>query len=143
MEVKTIEGVEYILKTDIDDLVRSRLSKVSERARVAESRVEELERSVEASKGAATQVADLQLQLESLTGELEQSRNLYSIHSTIANHGFTDPQMSKLINWQYKDSMQEIPKKEQPDLDSWLTSLKAAPDKAPITLRPFLQTKAP
>ena len=143
METKTIEGIEYILKSDVDDLVRARLSKVSERARVAEAKITDLEGALEASKGAVGKVADLQLQMESLTGELEQSRSLYSIHSTIADHGFTDAKMRKFINWEYQEAMQEIPKKEQPDLNTWLSDIKADPTKAPITLRPHLQTKAP
>lgn len=143
MEVKNIEGVEYILKSDVDDLVRSRLSKVSERARAAEARVLELEESVEANKGAAAQLTDLQLQIESLTGQLEQSKSLYSTHSTIAKHGFIDPELRDLVEWQYQKAIKDIPKKERPDLDTWLSDLKEDPSKATKALRPFLKSEAP
>ncbi len=143
MEVKNIEGVEYILKSDVDDLVRSRLSKVSERARAAEARVLELEESVEANKGAAAQLTDLQLQIESLTGQLEQSKSLYSTHSTIAKHGFIDPELRDLVEWQYQKAIKDIPKKERPDLDTWLSDLKEDPSKATKALRPFLKPEAP
>lgn len=138
METKIIEGIEYILKSDVDELVRSRLSKVSERARIAESKVSDLEKSVEANKAASSQLADLQLQIESLTGELEQSKNLYSTHSTIAKHGFIDPDLRDLVEWQYKRSTKDLPKKEKPDLDTWITNLKSDPTKASEALRPFL-----
>lgn len=143
MEVKNIEGVEYILKSDVDDLVRSRLSKVSERARAAEARVLELEESVEANKGATQKLTDLQLQIESLTGELEQSKSLYSTHSTIAKHGFIDPELRDLVEWQYQKAIKDIPKKERPDLDTWLSDLKEDPSKATKALRPFLKSEAP
>jgi hypothetical protein len=143
MEVKLIEGTEYILKSDIDDLVRARLSKVSERARIAEGRVSELEESVEASSGASTQLIELQNQVESLTGELAQSKNLYSVHSTIAKHGFVDPDLRDLIEWQYNRAIKDMDTKEQPDLESWLSTIKEAPEKAPTALRPHLQSIAP
>jgi hypothetical protein len=143
MEVKNIEGVEYILKSDVDELVRSRVSKVSERARAAESRVAELEESVEANKTASSQLSDLQLKIDSLTGELEQSKNLYSTHSTIAKHGFIDPELRDLVEWQYQRAVKDIPKKEQPDLDTWISNLKADPSKATEALRPFLKSEAP
>jgi len=43
MEKTTIEGVEYYAADQVETLIRSRLAKVSERARTAEGRLEELE----------------------------------------------------------------------------------------------------
>ena len=138
MEIKEIEGVEYILKSEVDDLVRSRLSKVSERARAAESRAAELEKTVEANKGASAKLSDLQLQIESLQQELEQSKELYTVHSTIAKHGFTDPELRDLVEWQYKRAQKGKGKKEQVDLDTWLSNMHTDPQQAPVSLRPFI-----
>ena len=40
MEVKDFEGVEYLEKSQVDELIRSRLAKMSERARRAETTIE-------------------------------------------------------------------------------------------------------
>ena len=43
MEKTTIEGVEYYAADQVEALIRSRLAKVSERARTAEAKLEEME----------------------------------------------------------------------------------------------------
>ena len=43
MEKTTIEGVEYYAADQVETLIRSRLAKVSERARTAEAKLEEME----------------------------------------------------------------------------------------------------
>ena len=57
MKTKEIDGIEYILKADVDELIRSRITKVSERARIAEDNVKELEPLVESAKESSEKIA--------------------------------------------------------------------------------------
>ena len=90
--MRTIEhdGVEYLEKSGVDELIRGRIAKVSERARFAESRVKELEVEVEGSRGAAQKLEALTTTVEGLQAELKIAGEKYAIHSAIANQGFTD-----------------------------------------------------
>ena len=64
MKTITHEGQEYILKSEVDGIVRERLSKVTENKRSAEKRVSELESQLEDMsskvKGAEAMASSLQ-----------------------------------------------------------------------------------
>ena len=92
MEVKKIDGVEYIEKESVDELVRKRLSPMSERARRAESRIEELTAALDGSKNASSRIAEHQQRIAELEDKIAKSRAQYQSHSTIAEHGFVDAQ---------------------------------------------------
>ena len=138
METKEINGTEYIEKSDVDELIRSRLAKMSERARNLQSEKDELAAQIESSKGASERLEGMAAQIQSLQAELEISNTRYDLHSTIASHGITDPDLRDMVEWQWKQKMGTLPKKERIGMGEWLKSIQDNPENAPITLRPFL-----
>lgn len=138
MKTITHEGVEYLEKTHVDELVRSRIAKVSERARFAEGRVKELEGELDTTRGAASQVEALTSTVEGLQAELKQASEKYSIHSTIASHGFVDNDTRDMIEWSYRRAMDGVAQKERVELGEWIDNIKASPEAAPSHLRPLL-----
>jgi hypothetical protein len=130
MKIKKFEDIEYIKKSDVDELVRSRITKVSERARVSEERVKELELKMEQSRP----------QSES---NLAQSKKAYAEHQTITQYGFTDPNLRDMVSWTYEREMKNRPKKDQQKLGEWLQAMKDDPSLAPSTIAPHLTATNP
>lgn len=143
--MRTIEhdGVEYLEKSGVDELIRGRIAKVSERARFAESRVKELEVEVEGSRGAAQKLEALTTTVEGLQAELKIAGEKYSIHSAIASQGFTDSDTRDMIEWSWRRAMEGKGAKEKVELGEWLEALRASPEEAPGHLRPLLVSQPP
>ncbi len=142
--MKTInhDGKEYILKEDVDGLVRERLSKITESKRQLESRTEllsnqlqEMETKVKNSDAMASQIAQLQ-------DELSISHKKYERHSAIAQHGITDSRIRDLVEWQYSKSMESKAKKDQVNLSTWLENMKNEGE-VPLLLQPYIGANAP
>ena len=138
MEIKEIDGTEYLPKAAVDKLVRERIAKVSERARAAEGRIKELEPKLEASQDSTARLEAMASQLESLQAELAVSKQRYTTHSAITSAGFTDPDVRDMVEWSYSRAMEGRPKKDRQALPAWLESVKADPSIAPTALRPHL-----
>lgn len=143
MEIKKIDGEEYILKSSVDELVRKRLSPMSERARKAESTITELQKQLDGSKDSASRIQEHQQRIQELENEISKSRAQYHSHSTIASHGFTDPNLRDMVEWTYQREMANRPKKAQQKLDEWITEIKENPDLAPVSIRPHLRSTNP
>ena len=109
MEIKKFEEKEYILKSDVDELVRSRITKVSERARASEDRVKELESTAKASPNSET-IAQHVARIAELETNLAQSKKTYSEHETITKYGFLDPNLRDMVSWTYEREMRNRPK---------------------------------
>lgn len=142
--MKTInhDGKEYILKEDVDGLVRERLSKITESKRQLESRTEllsnqlqEMETKVKNSDAMASQIAQLQ-------DQLSISHKKYERHSAIAQHGITDSRIRDLVEWQYSKSMESKAKKDQVNLSTWLENMKNEGE-IPLLLQPYIGASAP
>ena len=142
--MKTInhDGKEYILKDDVDGLVRERLSKITESKRQLESRTEllsnqlqEMETKVKNSDAMASQIAQLQ-------DELSISHKKYERHSAIAQHGITDSRIRDLVEWQYSKSMESKAKKDQVNFSTWLENMKNEGE-IPLLLQPYIGASAP
>ena len=73
MKTITHEGQEYILKSEVDGIVRERLSKVTENKRTAENRVKELETQLEDMSGKVKGAEAMASQLANLQDELAVS----------------------------------------------------------------------
>ena len=143
MEVKKIDGVEYIVKESVDELVRKRLSPMSERARKAETKVEELTAALDGSKNASSRIAEHQQRITELEEQIAKSRAQYQSHSTIAQHGFVDAHLRDMVEWTYQREMASRPKKNQQKLGDWLEHIKANPEDAPISIRPHIAPNNP
>lgn len=143
MEIKKIDGEEYILKSSVDELVRKRLSPMSERARKAEATILELQEKIDSSSDSSTKLQEQLERISKLETEIAQSRSQYESHSTIAQHGFIDPSLRDMVEWTYKREMESRPKKSQQKLGEWLAEIKENPDLAPMAIRPHLITTSP
>lgn len=136
-KVKVIDGVEYILKTDVDEIVSSRISKYAEKVREYESRIDSYQSEIDAAKSSAGLVEKLNGQIDTLQSELSTARSQYERHSTIGQYGITDPNIRDAIEWSFEREMKGRPKKDQTSLGDWLTTIKDNPETAPAVLRPF------
>ena len=136
-KTKTIEGVEYIQKDHVDEIVRQRIAKYSEKLTAAESRIAEFESQLDEARAKSGLVDNLTTQLESMKGQLNQANSRYERHSIISQHGITDSSIRDAIEWAFDRQMDSIPKKDRVGLGDWLTSLNENPDSAPAFLRPF------
>lgn len=136
-KVKVIDGVEYILKTDVDEIVSSRISKYAEKVREYESRIDSYQSELDAAKSSAGLVEKLNGQIDTLQSELSTARSQYERHSTIGQYGITDPNIRDAIEWSFEREMKGRPKKDQTSLGDWLSTIKENPETAPAVLRPF------
>lgn len=136
MKTITHEGKEYILKEEVDGIVRERLSKVTEAKRQAESRANILESQLSEMESKVKNTDAMASQLAQLQDELLLSNQKYERHSAIANHGITDPEIRDLVEWQFSKAMEGVPKKDKVSLGSWLESIKEGGN-VPVVLKPY------
>ena len=136
-KTKTIEGVEYIQKDHVDEIVRQRIAKYSEKLTAAESKIAEFESQLDEAKAKSGLVDNLTAQLESMKGELNLANNRYDRHSIISQHGITDSSIRDAIEWAFDRQMDSLPKKDRVGLGDWLSGLNENPESAPAFLRPF------
>ena len=135
MKTITHEGQEYILKSEVDGIVRERLSKVAEGKRIAEGKVTELEEQLSSMNEKVKGVDAMASQLSQLQDELAVSNQRYERHSAIASHGITDPEIRDLIEWQYNKSMDGRLKKDKVPLSEWIGGMKENGE-VPLVLQP-------
>lgn len=141
-KTKTIEGVEYIQKDHVDEIVRQRIAKYSEKLTAAESKIAEFESQLDEAKAKSGLVDNLTAQLESMKGELNLANNRYDRHSIISQHGITDSSIRDAIEWAFDRQMDSLPKKDRVGLGDWLSGLNENPESAPAFLRPFFGSKS-
>lgn len=139
--MKTIEhdGQVFVLKSDMENAIQSRLSKMSSRAAEAEQQAAQLQESIDSMNGRLGALDNLQSQIEDYKGQLEQANGKFSRYQTVSKYGMTDPEQMELIEWQYERTMGKRNKKDQQPLADWLDSLVQDPTTAPIALRPHIQ----
>ena len=143
MEKTTIEGVEYYPADQVETLIRSRLAKVSERARTAESRLEEMEGQLGEAQSKIGVSDTLAQRVQQLEEQLSNAEGKYNRHTAISSHGFTDPDVRDLIEWAFDRAANATPEgQDRPELAAWLSQLKENPDQAPAAVRPHLTAKA-
>lgn len=136
-KIKIIDGVEYILKTDVDEIVSSRISRYAEKTRQLETQVEQYQSQIDDSKQAVGLVDKLNSQIDQLQSQLDTARSQYERHSTIGSFGITDPTIRDAVEWSFEREMKGRAKKDQQTLSEWLDSIKTDPTTAPSVLRPF------
>ena len=142
MEIKKFEEKEYILKSDVDQLVRGRITKVSERARASEERVKELEASIKQSSPNTETIAQHVERIAELERNLAYSKKTYEEHETITQYGFLDPNLRDMVSWTYEREMKTRSKKDHQKLGDWLQSIKDDPSTAPTTIAPHLKSNS-
>jgi hypothetical protein len=140
-KTKIIEGVEYIQKDHVDEIVRQRIAKYSERLAQTESKLGEYESELDAARAKMGLVDNLTTQVESLQGELKTAQSRYDRHTTISQFGINDGDVRDMVEWQYDRAMSNRAKKDRVELGEWLETIKTDPTTAPSTLRPFFETQ--
>ena len=139
MTTKIIEGVEYIEKSAVDQIVSSRLTKLAEKLRSAEDNAAQLQAQLDSSASRLTEADGLAGTVADLRAQLESANSRYDRHSTIAQIGITDPDLRDAVEWQFERSQQSLAKKDRVSLGEWLQNQMASPESAPAVLRPHLQ----
>jgi uncharacterized phage infection (PIP) family protein YhgE len=133
------EGKTYVLKQDIESVIKERINKVAARATTAESALEEAHRRLEKAEKAMSSVDILNQQLAEMQTKLQTSENRFNRYQSISKHGLTDPDLVEAIEWSYERSQKNTTDKDKKTLSEWLDSIVDNPDTAPITIRPHLQ----
>jgi len=139
--MKTIEhdGQVYVLKSDMENAIQSRLQKMSARAADAEQQAAQLQETIDGMNGRLGALDNLQSQIDQYKQQLEQANGRFDRFQTVSKYGMTDPDQMELIEWQYERTMSKRNKKDQQSLGDWLDALVQDPASAPIALRPHLQ----
>lgn len=139
--MKTIEhdGQVYVLKSDMENAIQSRLQKMSARAADAEQQAAQLQETIDGMNGRLGALDNLQSQIDQYKQQLEQANGRFDRFQTVSKYGMTDPDQMELIEWQYERTMSKRNKKDQQSLNDWLDGLVQDPSTAPIALRPHLQ----
>lgn len=139
MTSKIIEGVEYIEKTAVDQIVSSRLTKLAEKLRTSEETAATLKAQIEQNASRITEAEAMTGTVADLRAQLEGANSRYDRHSTIAQTGITDPDLRDAVEWAFDRAQQNIAKKDRTSIGEWLQGHMAAPEGAPAVLRPHLQ----
>lgn len=140
------EGKTYILKTQVEAIIKERVSKVASRANEAEQQLKEVANQLESMQGKQASLDMLTEQIQALKGELQASENKFSRYQSMSKHGISEPDLIEAIEWQYEKSNKGKSKKDIVPLSEWLENHLENPDNAPIAIRPHLQslkTEAP
>ena len=133
------EGKTYVLKTQVEAIIKDRVGKVAQRATAAEHALEAAQSRLEKAEKAMSSVDILNQQLAEMQSKLSTSENRFNRYQSISKHGLTDPDLVEAIEWSYERSQKNKADKEKQTLSEWLDSVVDNPDSAPITIRPHLQ----
>ena len=142
-EIKDDQGRVYVLKTEMESIIKDRVSKVAQRASEAELRAKQLETELTESQKAQATTDILTSQIEELKGKLASSNKKYTRFQAISKHGLTDSDMVDAVEWAYEREMGRLAKKDRIDLSSWLDGCVSDPTSAPSVLRPHLTQLQP
>ena len=133
------EGKTYVLKTQVEAIIKDRVGKVAQRATAAEQALEAAHSRLEKAEKAMSSVDILNQQLAEMQNKLATSESRFTRYQSISKHGLTDPDLVEAIEWSYERSQKSKGDKEKQTLAEWLDSVVENPDTAPITIRPHLQ----
>ena len=140
MDIKIIEGVEYVPKADIENAFKDRIAKLSARAVQAEEKATAIQTELDNTAGKLGSIDTLQQKINDLQTELNTANTRYDRHNAMAQNGFTDPDIRDAVEWAYNKAIQGNDK--PPALHDWLMDIKSNPQNAPTILRPHLTTPA-
>jgi len=145
MSNKTIthEGVEYIAKDHVDEIVRQRISKYTEKLTEAETKLQQYQTQIDDAQSRLGLVDQLSKQVETLQGDLVKSQSLYERHSTISRYGISDTDSRDAVEWAYERATATM-QKDKPSLSQWLDGIQQNPDSAPSIIKNlFVKSETP
>ena len=133
------EGRVYVLKSEMENIIKERVSKVAQRATLAEKALDEAESRLSKAEKAMSSVDILNQQLQEMQSKLSTAEKRFDRYQSISKHGLTDPDLVEAIEWSYERSQRGASEKEKVSLSEWLDNQVKSPENAPITIRPHLQ----
>lgn len=142
MDKKIIEGVTYVPQDAMQAAMQERIKKLSADRVAAEDRAKELQGQLDAMQGKLTTLDTLAQQVEDYKSQLSEANTRYNRHTSMADFGFTDPEIRDAVEWSYNKAMGRRSEKEQISFSDWLTEIKEDPTKAPAILQPHMQSPA-
>ena len=143
METKEIDGVEYVKKSEVENIIKQRVDKVASRANEAEQTNKELQSRLEKASKSDSTIDLLTQQIEQMKQQLTKSEQKYTRFQSMSKHGLVDPDIVDAIEWSYEKSQAGKKKSEIVNLGEWLDSIVEDPTTAPTVLRPHLQNLRP
>jgi len=129
------EGQVFILKSDVETIVRDRVGKVSTRATEWETKAKEALGKLGEVEGRATTADTLATQVQDLTTKLGQAEGKFGRYQAATQHGVSDAETIEALEWAHTKAMGGLAKKDQVDFGGWLEGAKADPTQAPTYLR--------
>lgn len=133
------EGKTYILKSQMESIIKDRVGKVAQRATIAEDALVQAEKRLEKAEKAMSSVDILNQQLSDMQTKLTTAEKRFERYQSISKHGLTDPELIEAIEWSYERAQKGATDKDRLSLSEWLDSQVENPDKAPLTIRPHLR----
>ena len=138
----THDGIEYIEKSHVDEIVRQRISRYSDKISTAETQIAQYQAQLDEAAAKLGLFDNLSTQVETLRGELNTANSRYERHAVISQYGITDNGIREAVEWAYDKAMQGTEPTQQLDLSSWMEQIHSNPDLAPAVLRPFISAPA-
>jgi hypothetical protein len=139
METKEIDGIEYVKKSEVENIIKQRVDKVASRANEAEQANKELQSRLEKASKSDSTIDLLTQQIETMKQQLTKSEQKYTRFQAMSKHGLVDPDIVDAIEWSYEKSQSGKKKGEVVNLGDWLDSIVTDPSTAPTVLRPHIQ----
>ena len=133
------EGRTYVLKSEMESIIKERIGKVASRATTAEKALEEAQSRLAKAEKAMSSVDILNQQLTEMQTRLQSSEQRFERYQSISKHGLTDPDLVEAIEWSFERAQKGKSDKERQTLSDWLDQQVENPESAPITIRPHLQ----
>ena len=128
------EGKTYILKSQVESIIKERVSKVAQRASEYENQLSELQNDLEKARKSSASVDILKGRIEELQTKYDKANQRYDRYTAISGYGLTDPELVEAIEWAYDRAMSKQDK--QVDLKDWLKGAFEDPESAPVMLHP-------
>ena len=133
------EGRTYVLKSEMENIIKERIGKVANRATTAEKALEEAQSRLSKAEKAMSSIDILNQQLAEMQTKLQSSEQRFERYQSISKHGLTDPDLVEAIEWSFERSQRGKTDKDRQSLSEWLDQQVDNPESAPITIRPHLQ----
>ena len=140
--MKTIigdDGLTYVLKDDMENAIKDRISKLTQKTREVETQLEEANKQISTMTKDAQNVDILTQKIRDLEGAVSKSNNQFERYKAISRHGLIDDDIIEAIEWAYERQMSKVDDKDRVDLGAWLDTQINDIDNANPLLRPHLQ----
>lgn len=131
------EGRMYILKSQVESIIKDRVSKVAQRASEFESQISKLEKDLSKAQKENATVDILRGQVEEMKSKVDKANQRFDRYTSISSYGMTDPDLVEAIEWAYDRQMSK--QEKTVELSEWLKNAFENPDQAPVMLRPHIE----